>query len=974
MKNLLWILLFLASVCPCMLAQQTYLQVYGQPQIDTNRTNAILQLDDSTYVLGGQWSDIGVLLKVDFKGNLIDHFFINGQVPGTSEIVDMVLDPSGNIIAVGECVNCLPGDTLPKVFAIHTEPSLLFINHKIYEGITPSNNLTRSPSINRKGNQLLLALSSGGPGLNFEDAVLYGITVNLDTLWRKTYNSCGNCGFDHVVDATPTDSGYAFLVLNHFTDSLTLWQVDDLGNPLWKTRHPYSSGLLYENLAYRSGTIYASGTEPLPSGDLGAVVWRFSDGDGSLLGKTSLDVAGTNDWALGLEFSSDGNLLVAHQRMAPNGSGGEYRTSRIYRLDVTSHQVIDKTDIPNPGPLNGIYVTCVAPITPDGAEFAAAGYQNNHDRSFFFSKNSIAPPPPNVFFTATPDTACAPATIVLANNFPGAQAYTWWLDGQQFSSEENPDPLLLTEGGIHLIQLDVQTTIGNAINNFTVTSLPQIWNECTFCDEKPDPYLLIKDAAGTVVYTSPTVESYPPVQLPVSFTLQVNQTYEFEIWDGDTFGSDDFFGSFTIPGNTTGGTFSLINTSDPDTPLEITFTVSPSGGTQSNSQTVVVYKPIVTLVGGNVLQASPGNPAPANYTFQWLLNGQGIPSATADTLVPTVSGTYSVAMITPFCTAVSDSVLFTAVLSATIEGTPPSCFGASDGSLLVTAVGGVPPYSYDWDPATLSGNNPTGLAAGDYSVTVTDAQGQSTTLQTTLAEPSEIALTLQGAAPSCAGSSDGAIMLTVTGGTPPYSVVWAPTGSGTNPTNLPADTYTATVVDANGCTVEGSITLDEPQPLTASTSTTPQISNDSVQMLGTATVEAMGGTPPYTYQWSTTPPQTTPTATGLPNGDYIVTVTDANGCTVEASAHVDFVSRVGEILPVVVRIYPNPSSGQFFIEADLPGPVRLLVFDATGRLALSQERNGLPCTLDLAAQPEGLYFLQIKTRQVMAVARLVLAR
>ncbi|MEK7253507.1 MAG: T9SS type A sorting domain-containing protein, partial [Bacteroidota bacterium] len=694
--------------------------------------------------------------------------------------------------------------------------------------------------------------------------------------------------------------------------------------------------------------------------------------------------------------------------------------------------------------------TSVAPLSATGAEFAAGGFQSNPERSFFFSKNGIEPQPPGVLFSASPDTACAPATVVLTNNFTGALGYAWFLDGVQFSTQANPAPLQLPDGGAHVIKLDVQTSSTNKINTFTVNSLPEIWNECAFCDNKPDPFLRIKNAAGTVVYTSTWVESYPPVQLPVSFTMQANQSYKFEIWDDDNVGADDLFGTFNIPGNTPGGMFSLIHPEDPDNPLKITFTVTPTIATQSFTQNVVVFQPIATLTGGNVLQANPGNPAPSSYSFQWQLNGQNIPGATGSTYSPTATGSYTVTMLTPFCTAISDPVLFTVAFSASIESTPPLCFGEASGSILVTPLGGTAPFTYAWNPATLSGSNPTNLPAGDYAVTLTDAQGLTTTLQTTLTEPAEIILSAEVTHPSCEGAANGSILLTISGGTgiDPTTISWTPTGTGANPggllpgtysttvtdangcsefvevelvaeagiqvaatvtnvtcaggsdgsisltiaggiepyafvwtppiignpTGLPAGNYVAIITDVNGCSAEISATITEPLPATASTTSTPHLSDSGTEVLGTATVTTVGGTPPYTYLWSTSPPQTTQTATNLPTGDYSVTVTDGNGCTVVATAHVDFLSAAGEVAEVAVRVFPNPTNGQVFIEAEIPGAVRLQVFDAAGRLVLSEEKSGLPCSLDLADLAEGMYLLKMEAGQRIERVKLTIAR
>ncbi len=970
MKRQVLILALLGGILSSLFSQQTYLEVYGQEQTDINSGNAILQLDPTTFVLGGEWNGIGFLAKVNFKGDLIDYFFLDNTISGNSAVLDMAFDPAGNIIATGECDHCVPGDTLKKVFTVATEPSLLLITSEIYEGNEPSNNQMFGPSIASKGNQLLLAASAGGGGLNFDDLALLSITANLDTLWTKTFNSCSNCGFDRVTDIVPTAAGYAVLVLNPFTDSLTLYHVDDSGDLIWKKRHPTVSGTTYSKLAYRSDVIYASGSEQIGNGS-GGFIRRFSESSGNLLGSMAIDLPDVDDGTAGLQFADDGTLLAIHHRAQPNGFG-TYQVSRIYRVDVATMQVLDFTEIPNPDVLTSMEAAAVVPLTDDGAEMAACGKRGFYDRSFFYSKNNEEPQPPGMGFDATPDTACAPATILLTNNFDSAISYEWELDGTVFSTEQNPPPVSVTGAGLHEIKMEAVTVSLNAIGNFTVESLPEIWNECAICDNKPDPYIVIKNPFGTVLYTSSWVESYPPVDLPVTFSMSATQSYKIEVWDRDAIGADDFFGVFTIFGNTDGGTFSLINPDDPDTPLTISFTTIPTIETETFSQMVLVYEPTATLLAGDILSAGPGNPAPPFYTWQWYLNGQPIPGATADTFSPTVGGSYAVAMVTPDCAALSNLVQFSPSLtSVNLETAMPLCFGDFSGAILATPIGGTPPYVYEWNPSDLSGDNPTNLPAGDYAVTVTDEQGQTATAQVTLVEPDPISASIDAESPACAGDSSGSILVTPTGGTGMFSYAWDPPAlSGNHPVDLPEGSYTVTLTDENGCSAISALTLAAPDSLTATTESSPTGENLSI---GTATVVPSGGTPPYSYSWNTVPVQTEPTATGLDHGDYSVTVTDANGCTLEASVTVELLIATHETEELGFKVYPNPTSGLVFIEMDVlfNGEAVVEIHDPTGRMLRREKVSGMPASIDMAGLPDGVFLLSVTTDGWRIVERVV---
>jgi len=147
---------------------------------------------------------------------------------------------------------------------------------------------------------------------------------------------------------------------------------------------------------------------------------------------------------------------------------------------------------------------------------------------------------------------------------------------------------------------------------------------------------------------------------------------------------------------------------------------------------------------------------------------------------------------------------------------------------------------------------------------------------------------------SCYGMSDGEFSVTTTGGATPYDYTLL---SGTttiasfnnvtgiqNFTGLAAGTYTLNVLDNDNCPGSMTITINQPDQLIAGT---PVVTNSSCGLEnGSINVTPTGGTPAYLFQWSTTPPQTAQTATGLPAGNYSVTVTDNNGCTATATATV----------------------------------------------------------------------------------------
>ncbi|MBV6440156.1 MAG: hypothetical protein EPGJADBJ_01819 [Saprospiraceae bacterium] len=224
-----------------------------------------------------------------------------------------------------------------------------------------------------------------------------------------------------------------------------------------------------------------------------------------------------------------------------------------------------------------------------------------------------------------------------------------------------------------------------------------------------------------------------------------------------------------------------------------------------------------------------------------------------------------------------------------------SCFGGNNGSLSASASGGVAPYTYLWsDPSGQTSPVASNLSAGTFTVTVTDANGCTSTATATLTQPADLVLSALGSLAKCFGQASGSGSASATGGTQPYSFVWSNGIIGQQNPNLAAGNYFVTVTDANGCAETAFVSIGQPPQLTATTSAADAQCNGSVD--GAATVTAGGGTPSYTYKWSDPAGQTGATANNLPAGTYTVTVTDLNGCSITQTA------TVGEPTPLVVAV------------------------------------------------------------------------
>jgi gliding motility-associated-like protein len=279
------------------------------------------------------------------------------------------------------------------------------------------------------------------------------------------------------------------------------------------------------------------------------------------------------------------------------------------------------------------------------------------------------------------------------------------------------------------------------------------------------------------------------------------------------------------------------------------------------------------------------------FTYLWSPNGQTTAIATG-----LAAGSYTVTATDANGCARSGSVTLTqpTALAATVTSqTNPTCFGQTNGAFSVQAdpLTGTGPYTYTIGGPTQGNGIFTNLAAGNYTVTVTDNNGCTTLVPVLLTEPAvvnapaiQITSNYNGANISCANACDGAVNLpsTTTGGTTPYSFLWSNTETTQALNGLCAGTYRVTVTDANGCRDTTSITLTAPTQLTATTATVG--AGCATGSAGTITVTATGGTAPYSFSLNGNTPQASNTFNNLTAGSYTIVTTDANGCTISNTA------------------------------------------------------------------------------------------
>ncbi len=219
----------------------------------------------------------------------------------------------------------------------------------------------------------------------------------------------------------------------------------------------------------------------------------------------------------------------------------------------------------------------------------------------------------------------------------------------------------------------------------------------------------------------------------------------------------------------------------------------------------------------------------------------------------------------------------TVVCNISVSGvvTNVSCNGGNNGSIVLSTSGCIGTISYLWNDGVTTKDR-SGLAAGTYSVTVTDSKNCSQNKSFTVTQPNAIGVTGAVINVSTVNGSDGSIDITVTGGTSPYTYLWNDGVKTEDRTGLAPGTYSVVVTDSKGCTKGATFTVNS---VTCNLDFTGTVTNVSCNKgsNGSITITPSGNSGTMTYTWVDGP--TTRNRTGLSAGNYCLTITDAKGCS-----------------------------------------------------------------------------------------------
>ena len=302
--------------------------------------------------------------------------------------------------------------------------------------------------------------------------------------------------------------------------------------------------------------------------------------------------------------------------------------------------------------------------------------------------------------------------------------------------------------------------------------------------------------------------------------------------------------------------------------------------------TVFINPPIDLKIAGFAPKCSGGNDGQAvvipsggsgNFTYIWTPTQANTASITAS------PGSYTVVVTDQFgCKDTATTVIPNPPPISGLTSVITSNCNKADGSAIVDSVwGGTPGYTFSWNtiPAQTT-RKADHLVAGNYNVTITDANGCVATLTTIVPNTPGIKTNLKTTPVHCYGGNDGTASIEGMNGLAPYTFVWSNSQTSDSIGNLIAGIYTVITTDARGCPMKDTITILQPPPVDVISSDTNICPGASISL----TARGTGGTGTLNYRW-------TP---GLLTGSsilvspsltttYTILAIDANGCSDSAT-------------------------------------------------------------------------------------------
>ncbi|MBK9460265.1 MAG: gliding motility-associated C-terminal domain-containing protein [Sphingobacteriales bacterium] len=454
---------------------------------------------------------------------------------------------------------------------------------------------------------------------------------------------------------------------------------------------------------------------------------------------------------------------------------------------------------------------------------------------------------PNITLTANNNTLCVGKNLSITAS--GGQSYNWTLPNNTTYNQDNLtiNNVLLTDAGVY---------------NVTAT-------DSIGCTATESIIINVTNFATTATNNSP---------LCIENTLQLNATggvlYSWQ-------GANNFTSTEQNP---------IINAANTANAGTYTVTVTNSNGCITSTTTTVTINQAVASAS-TINPACFGNDllltANGGVSYSWA-GSNGFSSAQQNPIISNTTalqtGTYTVTVTNAnSCTATASTTAnIPALLQATIVSQNVNCFSANNGQATANANGGTGSVAFLWSEGSTT-NSINQLLPNTYTLTVTDANGCTTSTQTQITQPAPININISPTNATCFGNT-GSLSVTSTNGVSPYVYAWnnsLPPDSVLQ--NIAPNNYTLTVTDANGCTQTAQTQITQPSPIAITANTTNVLCFG--ELTGQIAANATGGTGVFSYQWSNGG-SISSALNNIAAGAYTLTVTDTNQCTQTATYNI----------------------------------------------------------------------------------------
>jgi hypothetical protein len=382
---------------------------------------------------------------------------------------------------------------------------------------------------------------------------------------------------------------------------------------------------------------------------------------------------------------------------------------------------------------------------------------------------------------------------------------------------------------------------------------------------------------------------------------------------------------------------------------------------------------------GSVTTTVTGGVSP--YTYLWTDGSTNASPVSLCGGVYTVTVTDAVMVTTTGTWTVSEPAEITAV----VDVTNLTCYGSNDGVIAIASVtGGTSPYSYTWSNGATS-QNLSGLAAGFYSCTITDAHQCTYEFTRTVMQPLNLSLSTFVTDATCPGIADGTIELYINGGSYPYQVNWNTSATTQNLSGLLPGTYSVTVTDDNGCIQTGSWSVGVLNPIcntlaVAGVDSTVKCYNalNTIVVAGTPNTYLVKSGGDVTFIAGVKIsflPGTRVLAGGYMHGKIYTNQWCNEAKLTEVAAEAPDTPTVTEMMRF--SIYPNPNNGHFTLVQKgekVYDQVRVEFYSMNGHRLSTETITGQKHEFTMDDLPSGIYFMKVITNGYAETIKLVKTR